>query len=57
MGNNDYAKEGDLIIMETDLRSDKKEERTLKMFINGKQQKSFFNNIPELVRFGVWEGC
>lgn len=57
MGNNDYAKEGDLIIMETDLRSDKKEERTLKMFINGKQQKSFFNNIPELVRFGVCEGC
>lgn len=53
VGNNDLAKNGDVIIFEVDMRSKEREKRTMKMFINGKQQKYYFYNLPETVRFCV----
>lgn len=53
MGTNEVAKDGDVLIFEADLRSKEREKRTLKMFVNGRQQKYFFYNLPDSVRFCV----
>lgn len=53
MGSNEVAKNGDVLIFEVDLRSKERKKRTLKMFINGRQQKYFFYNLPDSVRFFV----
>ena len=44
---------GDLWEMEVDLRSEEKQKRTLHFFVRGKQQKRFFNGVPDRVEFGV----
>ena len=43
----------DLWEMEVDLRSRKKEKRTLHFFVRGKQQKGFIKGVPDRVEFGV----
>lgn len=52
--NNGIVNEGDVVIMEVDLRSDDKSKRTLHFFIGGKQQKIFFSELPSKVQFGVF---
>ena len=44
--------EGTEIWMEVDLRSERREERTLRFFINKTQQKIFFYNLPPSIMFG-----
>lgn len=39
--------------MEVDLRSEEPSERTLHYFIKGRQQKTYFNELPDKVQFGV----
>ena len=38
--------------MEVDLRSGRPEERTLRFFINKRQQQNFFYNLPPSIMFG-----
>ena len=45
---------GSEVTMEVDLRSDKKEERTIRFIINGKIQKCVIVGVGRDVRFGVW---
>lgn len=52
--NNGIVNEGDVVIMEVDLRSEEKSKRTLHFFIGGKQQKIFFSELPSKVQFGVF---
>ena len=40
-------------MMEVDLRDDNENKRTLHYFIDGKQQKAYFNNLPPSVIFAV----
>ena len=45
---------GSEVTMEVDLRSDKKEERTIRFIVDGKIQKCVIVGVGRDVRFGVW---
>lgn len=53
VGSDRSAKEGDIVTMELDLRSEEPENRTLHWFINGQQYKYYFFNVPQTVNFGI----
>ena len=44
---------GDTIGLEVDLRSSDRKERTLFWFVNGIQQKYYFYNVPETIKFAL----
>ena len=50
---NDKVNSGDEWSMEVDLRSWKQENRTLRWFVNGKEQKGFIRGVPDRVEFAV----
>ena len=45
-------KEGDRIGVEVNVKSEDRKKRTVHLFINGTQQKIFFENVPESVMIG-----
>ena len=45
---------GSEIELEVDLRSKRKEERTIRFILDGRIQKCTVVGLPEKVRFGVW---
>ena len=45
-------KERDRICVEVNVKSDDRKKRTVHIFINGIQQKIFFENVPPSVMFG-----
>lgn len=49
----EIPKKEDEITLEVDLRTKERKKRLLHFFINDKQQKIFFFNLPDYVRFGV----
>ena len=52
VGSCDEVGEGDRVMMEVDLRGERRE-RTLHFFVEGKQQKIYFYNLPSTVEFCV----
>lgn len=54
IGKNEKAQEGDIIEMEVDLRYSRNEMRTLKYFVNEREQKLFLTNLPSSVQFAVF---
>ena len=46
------TKEGDRIGVEVNVKSDDRKKRTVHIFINGIQQKIFFENVPQSVMIG-----
>ena len=50
---NASVKDGDEWSMEVDLRSSQRKNRTLRWFINGKQQRLCIKGVPDTVEFGV----
>ena len=50
---NEEVHDGDMWMMEVDLRSREKEKRTLHWFVRGKQQKGFIYGVPDRVEFAV----
>ena len=51
-GDWEEVNEGDIMMMEVDLRGEGRE-RTLHFFISGRQQKIYFYNLPAVVEFCV----
>ena len=52
VGDCEGVKEGESVTMELDLRGEERE-RTLHFFISGRQQKTYFYNLPSTVEFCV----
>ena len=53
VGDCEEVNAGDDVMMEVDLRGEGRE-RTLHFFIEGRQQKIYFYNLPSTVEFCVW---
>ena len=53
VGLSESIKEGESVMMEVDLRGEGRE-RTLHFFVEGRQQKHYFTNLPDSVTFCVW---
>lgn len=54
IGYGNSIKDNSVVIIELDLRSDKKEERIIHFVINNKEQEFFFYNVPFSVEIGVY---
>ena len=54
IGWTEKGKEGSVVSVEVDLRSEKKEERSIRFIVDGKIQKCVIVGLPNEVRYGVW---
>lgn len=54
VGDNYSIDDGDILTMEIDLRSNKKERRILKYYLNEKRQEIYFTHLPSSVKLAVY---